>query len=75
VNNYLQAAVSDYMKQRGEQLDRLCEAALATGRYGVLVINKELGHVAQVNPNVPYGEIQEWPDCPLAWEKWVGDKP
>ena len=74
MTDLIMAAVQGYLKKRGEQLDRLCEAALILG-YGVLVINTEMGHAAQINPNVPHGEIQEWPDCPLAWEKWVGDKP
>lgn len=70
IEEFVRAAMMDWAEKKEE----LCEAAIQTGLFGVMIINRELGFIGQVNPNVPYGQIHEYPDCDLAWERWVGPK-
>lgn len=50
----------DVMRRRHECIEQACEAALAYGQHGVIVINHEGTTLAYPSELVPYGHLFEF---------------
>jgi hypothetical protein len=60
----IERLVREHSRRRAEVVEKACEAALCTGRYGVKVTERVgrdgLSVTAEVSPEVPYGHIYEY---------------